>query len=120
MKHFIVCLTVLAMSCHSVTDTDPTEPVTVTAPETKPTQVDPMDLSYLRIKLGEGGYAVSISEELLITKELNALDSFLSANKARIDTNKVVMVGKNIPERVKDIQPLLVKHGISKFQVNED
>lgn len=91
------------------------EPVRVVAPVSKPTGVDPRDSTYLRIRLVTNGYEISFFEKSFVTRQVEAIDSFIYINKDRINKNKVLVSGNDSTDDFKPLIPIFNKYGISKF-----
>lgn len=120
MKRFTLILFIgILVSCDP-TKTKPPETITVVAPESKPTQIDPQDSAYLRIKILTNGYEIALFEKTLATNKIELLDTFLFANKDRINKSKALVIGYDSLDNFKQLRTILMKHNISKFSMNTD
>lgn len=111
---FLCCF----VSC-SLLDTKPSETVIYTAPSSGATSMDLADAAYLRIRILPAGYEVSLLDKFLKTDYLNAVDSFISINKALIDSSKVILVSSNDSlASFQKIRPILMKYNIDRAAIS--
>jgi biopolymer transport protein ExbD len=118
MQRIILVLFVIFLVSCDPTKTKPPETLNVVAPESKPNQIDPQDSAYLRIKISPNGYEIALFEKLLATTQIESLDTFLFANKDRINKSKVLVIGNISHDNLQQLKAILVKHDISKFSVS--
>ena len=109
---FFIVLT----SCYEKTQPK-SEPIIVVAPKSKPSNSGGNDPSFLKIKIQNDNYEISLLNKILSTDNINTLDSFIRKNKDLINKDKVFVAGFENEDKYKKFKDLLSKHGISKFQV---
>jgi hypothetical protein len=120
MQRIILILFLSILVSCDPTKTKPPETVTYVAPESKPNQVDPLDSTYLRIKVSTNGYEIAVFEKKLTTTKIESLDTFLLANKDRINKSKVLVISNDSLDNFKSLKAILVKHDISKFSMTDE
>lgn len=93
------------------------ETIFVEAPESKPTNFETNDSSFLKIYILNNNYEILFLNRPSSVKSINALDSFLQKNKDLINKDKVLVRGFENTEKNKSFKKLLLKYGISKLRV---
>src|SRR5574343_83472 len=96
------------------------EPVIIEAPKSKPSQIDPLDSSYLRIKVSPSGYEIVLFEKHLKSSKIESLDSFLFANEDRINKSKVIVVSNDSLYNFSQVKATLIKHDIPKIVLKNE
>ena len=120
MRQTLVPLFLLGLiGCNEMTQSK-SEPVIVIAPESKPSNFETNDSSFLKIKIQNENYKISFLNKNLSIENNNALDTFLQKNKNQINKDKVLVTGFENTEKYKYFKDLLSKYGISKFRVNTE
>ena len=94
--------------------------ITVFAPESKASNFETSDSSFLKIKIQNENYEISFLNKILSINNINMLDTFMQKNKDLIDKDKVLVAGFENIEMYKNFKDLLLKYGISKFRVNTE
>ena len=118
MRQILIPLFLLVLISCTETTQSKSEPLVVVLPESKPTNFETADSSFLKIKIQNENYEILFLNTPSKIKSLNALDSFLQKNKDRLDKDKVLVTGFENNENYKGFKDLLSKYGISKFRVN--
>jgi hypothetical protein len=120
MQRTIVILFLsISISC-DLTKIKPPEAINVVAPESKSSQIDPLDSAFLRIKVTTKGYEIALFENFLTTTKIESIDTFILANKERINKKKVLVILNDSLDNFKHLKPILVKHDIAKFSMNDE
>ena len=120
MRQILIHLFYLVLiSCNEMIQSK-SEPVIFVAPESKPSNFETNDSSFLKIKIQNESYEILFLNMPSKIKSINALDSFLQKNKELLDTDKVLITGFENNEKYKSFIDLLSKYGISKFRVNSE
>ena len=120
MRQILIPLYLLVfISCNEMTQSKST-PEIINLPESKPTNFETNDSSFLKIKIKNENYETLFLNIPSTFKTINSLDSFLQKNKDRLDKNKVLVTGFDNNEKYDDFKNLLLKYGISKFRVNSE
>ena len=120
MRQILIPLYLLVfISCNEMTQSKST-PEIINLPESKPTNFETNDSSFLKIKIKNENYETLFLNIPSTFKTINSLDSFLQKNKDRLDKNKVLVTGFDNNEKYQDFKNLLLKYGISKFRVNSE
>ena len=118
MRQILIPLYLIVfISCNEMTQSKPT-PEIINLPESKPTDFETNDSSFLKIKIKNENYETFFLNIPSTFKTINSFDSFLQKNKDRLDKNKVLVTGFDNNEKYEDFKNLLLKYGISKFRVN--
>lgn len=99
------------------TQIEPPAKVEVVAPTSIAYKAEPIDPSYLKMKLTKNGYEISLLSDSLKTGEIKKVDNFLLENLEKIDKNKV-FIYKNLNisnDEFNKLMAILKKHEIFKF-----
>jgi hypothetical protein len=120
MRQILVPLFLLVLISCNEKKQSKSEAVIVVAPESKPSNFETNDSSYLKIKIQNENYEILFLNTASTIKSINALDTFLQKNKSLLDKDKVLVTGFENVEKYKDFKDLLLKYGISKFRVNTE
>ncbi len=92
----------------------------VVAPPSKPITIDPMDKSFLKIRLAANHYEASLFEKSITTDRPDSIKNFVTTNKSLINLDKVVVVGNEKMKEFQIISSLLINSGITRFIVNAE
>ena len=118
MRQLILSIIVIAStSCNLVTQSK-SEQAIIIAPETKPSNFETNDSSFLKLKIREDKFEIDFLKKVSVIDNMNNLDTFFQNNKTLINPEKVVVTGFDTSGQNKDLKDLLLKYGISKFRVN--
>lgn len=95
------------------------EPITVQAPSVVATVVDGDSEGSLRIAIRESGYQLRFGRRDTLLRAAPELDRFIRNNQARIDRNKLLIVGSPATsgERFKTLTGLLRHYGYDRFRL---
>jgi biopolymer transport protein ExbD len=98
----------------------PPSSVKITSPAfTSSTETEIKDSASLIIKIEKTDYKISLLNDTLVTNNTKKIDAFISANKDKINENKIIISG-NANEPYKKFDKLLnvlKKHEIFRFQL---
>ncbi len=100
----------------------PPEVITVKAPTSVNSIIDASDSSYLKISFADKNFAVSILKDSLFTSDTNKLDSFISSNLNRIQSDHILISGQSELnyERFKQLKGILRKYELYRFRIATD
>ena len=115
---YSICFVFFFYSADAQTTKSP-EPVKVTGFGLVMHKVAPSDSTYLRIKFDNKGYKISLLNDSLYTTDLKYIDDYISANKKKIDKDKILVTGNSdVPyARFKELQAILSKHEFYKYSL---
>lgn len=118
------CLPLLALmatlsSCDFFVKQEPAEIQAISPSLSRPGRVDPSDSTFLRIRVNADHYEISLLDKFKKTDHPDTLGSFITANEAYIDKNKIVLAGKDSSDFSR-ISPVLKKHGFFKVRAELD
>ena len=121
MMRIICCFAcALIFSACIFTQTKPPEAITVQAPVSVATTIDPRDSTFLQLKqVQDSSYNISVMGRSLNATSFAMLDEFITANKASIDTEKVLVyhaLNSNDTTMIK-IADIFRKHHILRFRI---
>ena len=120
MRQILISLFLIVLiSCDAMTQSKSASEI-IDLPESKPTNFETDDSSFLKIKIQNEHYEILFLNTPSTIKNINGLDSFLQKNKELLDKDKVLVTGFENNEKHKDLKDLLLKYGISKFRVNSE
>jgi biopolymer transport protein ExbD len=96
--------------------TTPDTPIRKQAPQIKPSDTDS---SFFRITLLEHGYGVNFLNQVTEFKDKTALDLFISKNKSKVDSAKVLIDGATDVkyDTFKPLLEVLKKHELYRFKM---
>jgi hypothetical protein len=119
MKGFtLLFIATTLFSCDLIVKQKPSETVTVYAPVSKSSEKDPLDSSYLRIRIIDDQFKVSLFEKLVTTNRIDAVDSFINANKDLINHKKVSVISPDTLQLFQQLRPVLMKHDLQNFYIH--
>ena len=113
----LICMLIAFVSLFKITTAYKSNPVKVVAPISTPTKVDTFDKSFLKIELTKEGYSVSLLDKSIVSNQLAAVETFISANRGQINNDKILVVGDQKTKEFESISLLLKKYGVSRFQI---
>jgi hypothetical protein len=113
----LICMLIAFVSLFKITTAYKSNPVKVVAPISTPTKVDNFDKSFLKIELTKEGYSVSLLDKSIVSNQLAAVETFISANRGQINNDKILVVGDQKTKEFESISLLLKKYGVSRFQI---
>lgn len=120
MRQILISLFLFVLiSCDEMTQSK-SGPKIIDLPESKPTNFETDDSSFLKIIIQNENYKILFLNTPSTIKSINSLDSFLQKNKELLDKDKVLVTGFKNNEKHKGFKDLLLKYGISKFIVNSE
>ncbi|MBC7749077.1 MAG: hypothetical protein H7Z76_10975 [Methylotenera sp.] len=120
MRQILIFLFLFVLiSCDEMTQSK-SVPEIIDLPESKPTNFETDDSSFLKIIIQNENYKILFLNTPSTIKSINSLDSFLQKNKELLDKDKVLVTGFENNKKHKDLKDLLLKYGISKFRVNSE
>lgn len=118
MRQLILSLIIIASaSCNSVIQS---EPVTFTAPKSKPSNFETNDSSFLKLRIKEDKFEINFLKKASVIDNINKLDTFFQKNIGLINKEKVVITNFDTSNKNESLIELLEKYEISKFRVNVD
>lgn len=94
------------------------EPLVINAPMSEPSPIGGLDQSFLKIKLLQNKYEVSLFAKTITTGQLDSIEDFISKNENLLDRDKVAVVGNQEMKEFHAINSLLKKKGITRFRLN--
>ncbi|MEQ1555151.1 MAG: hypothetical protein ABL929_13280 [Ferruginibacter sp.] len=118
MKKLILPLFIIGLiSCYEGNKSK-TENITVFAPESKPTNFETKDSSFLKIEIKDVKFEINFLNKATKVENLNDFKSFLENNKGQINKDKVVVTGFDTLKNNEDFKNLLKEFEITKFYTN--
>jgi biopolymer transport protein ExbD len=96
----------------------PQEPVVIETPKSVSTPIV-IDSSYFRIKVYKDRFELELFKKMETIKTLTGVDRYIKANKSRIDSNKIILMGNtNLNyQEIKPVFEVLKKNGYHKFKM---
>lgn len=110
---------ILFTSCNLITQSK-SEPVIVIAPETKPSNFDTNDSSFLKLTVKEDKFEIELLKQVSLIDNINSLDSFLQKNMPLINKEKIVITGLDSSMKNKSLNDLLIKYNIPSVRINTE
>ena len=95
------------------------EPVIVQSPTSMSKKIHPNDSTYLKIFLKNETLKISFHNDTLKTNEIKEIDKFISDNKLKINSNKILLItDKDFKiDKVKELKEVLKKYEFFRFSI---
>ena len=106
-------------SCNLMTQSK-SEPSIVHGPESKPSNFETNDSSFLKLKIKGNKFEIQFLKNVSVAENINDLDAFFQKNQKLINREKIIVTGLDTTRNNKDFRDLLAKYGISKVRMNEE
>lgn len=109
---------IASTSCQLATSYSNADPVAVTTPESKASNFETNDSSFLQLKIKEDKFEIDFLKKVSVFNSMDELDAFLQKNQNRINKSKVVITHFDTTNN--SLVTLLAKFGITRFSINND
>ena len=120
MKRFILSLTIITVAGCNLATQSKSEPVTFVAPESKPSNFETNDSSFLKLKIKDDKFEVDFLKKKSMIENTTSLDSFFKKNNTLIDKEKIVITGLDTTAKNKSLKDMLKKYGFSRIRLNTE